>query len=62
MQLSLSTKPDAEHALQRVEAWFAAQMLDRSPVRFSAHNVDFICKGPMRHLSKIARGGNEHDQ
>jgi hypothetical protein len=41
MNLTLSTKPDAEEALQRVAAWFEGELLDRPPVRFSAHNADF---------------------
>ena len=39
--LTLETKPDFEAAMQRVEAWFAGELLDRPPVRFSRHNAEF---------------------
>ena len=39
--MELNNKPDIENALQRIEAWFAHQMIDRPPVRFSEHNADF---------------------
>lgn len=35
----LENKPDFEQAMQRIEAWFAGEMLDRPPVRFIAHNA-----------------------
>lgn len=37
--LWLENKPDFEQAMQRVEAWFGGEMLDRPPVRFIAHNA-----------------------
>lgn len=35
----LETMPAAEQALARVEAWFANEVLDRPPVRFTPHNA-----------------------
>lgn len=35
----LETMVDGERALARVEAWFANEIIDRVPVRFSAHNA-----------------------
>lgn len=37
--LALETKPDAERALERLEAWYHQQIVDRAPVRFSRHNA-----------------------
>lgn len=34
----LETMPGSEQAMARVEAWFANEIIDRVPVRFSAHN------------------------
>jgi len=39
--MELQGKPDFEQAMQRLEAWFAHDMIDRPPVRFSQHNADF---------------------
>ena len=37
----LETKPDFAQAMERVEAWFAGELLDRPPVRFTRHNAEF---------------------
>jgi hypothetical protein len=34
-------KPDMEKCLERVYAWFEGELLDRPPVRFSRHNVEY---------------------
>jgi hypothetical protein len=39
--LELQGKPDFEEAMQRVEAWFNHQTLDRPPVRFAQHNAEY---------------------
>lgn len=39
--MELESKPDIEEALNRVEAWFNHEPLDRPLVRFSEHNADF---------------------
>jgi len=39
--MELQGKPDFERAMQRLDAWFAHDMIDRPPVRFSEHNSDF---------------------
>jgi hypothetical protein len=44
----LESKPDVDMALQRLEAWFNRQILDRPPVRFAAHNSSFVASP---HLS-----------
>ena len=40
--MDLQGKPDFEQALQRIEAWFNHEMLDRPPVRFAQHNASSI--------------------
>ncbi len=37
----LETKPDFAASMERVQAWFAGELLDRPPVRFSRHNAEF---------------------
>jgi hypothetical protein len=37
----LENMPECEMALQRIEAWFAHELLDRPPVRFSMHNAEY---------------------
>jgi hypothetical protein len=37
--LELETMPGCGMAMQRVEAWFAGEIVDRPPVRFMAHNA-----------------------
>ncbi len=37
--LQLETMPGFDMALQRLEAWFAGEIVDRPPVRFMAHNA-----------------------
>jgi len=39
--MELHGKPDFENAMERIEAWFAHEVLDRPPVRFAEHNADF---------------------
>jgi hypothetical protein len=37
----LETKPDLPRAMKRILAWFGGQVIDRVPVRFSAHNAEY---------------------
>lgn len=39
--LELETKPDFDQAMQRIYAWYAQQVIDRPPVRFSRHNAEY---------------------
>lgn len=39
--MEMQGKPDFEKAMKRIDAWFAHEMIDRPPVRFSEHNADF---------------------
>lgn len=40
-EVQLETKPDFEECMQRVYAWYDNDVLDRVPIRFSAHNAEF---------------------
>ena len=37
-ELNLECKPDFEMAMKRIYAWYEGEIIDRAPVRFSAHN------------------------
>lgn len=38
---NLEFKPDYDNCLERVDAWYHHEVLDRVPVRFSAHNAEY---------------------
>ena len=40
--LELEGKPDFEKAMQRIYAWYNQEMIDRPPIRFSAHKDNMI--------------------
>jgi len=37
----IETKPDLARVMERILAWFAGQIVDRPPIRFSAHNAEY---------------------
>lgn len=39
--LELQKKPDFEKSMQRIYAWYEQEMIDRPPIRFSAHNAEY---------------------
>lgn len=41
MSIYLETKPDYEICLQRIEAWFNQEIIDRVPIRFHRHNAEY---------------------
>ena len=43
--LELVTKPNAHKAMERVNAWYEGEMIDRPPVRFSRHNYQYEQSG-----------------
>ncbi len=45
--VELSTKPDFAVCMKRIEAWFHQEVLDRAPVRFYKHNVQFEAGEPL---------------
>lgn len=48
--LELENKPDFDAAMRRIEAWFHGEILDRAPVRFSAHNAFLDSGGDLAGL------------
>jgi len=40
-KVELETKPDFEKAMERIYAWYDQEIIDRAPIRFSAHNAEF---------------------
>ena len=40
--LELEGKPDFEMAMKRIYAWYNQSIIDRVPIRFSAHNAEYI--------------------
>jgi hypothetical protein len=44
---ALSTKPDFVPCLKRIEAWFEQAVIDRPPIRFYKHNVQFETGEPL---------------
>ena len=53
--MELSTKPDYEQCMDRVEAWWDRQIIDRSPVTISARSNRAARKVPARHASARQR-------
>ena len=47
--IELEDKPDFEKAMQRIYAWYNQEMIDRPPIRFSAHNAEYVISP---HLKK----------
>ncbi len=39
--VQLKHKPDFDRCMERINAWYACEIVDRAPVRFSAHNVEY---------------------
>jgi hypothetical protein len=39
--MEIHNKPDFARAMERIEAWFAGELLDRPPIRFSLHNAEY---------------------
>jgi hypothetical protein len=47
--LELENKPDFDLAMKRIYAWYQQEMIDRPPIRFSAHNAEYVISP---HLKK----------
>ncbi len=41
MNIQLETKPDFNRCMERVEAWFNREIIDRAPIRFHRHNAEY---------------------
>ena len=51
--MTLENMPGCESAIERIEAWFEHELLDRPPVRFSMHNADYA-GGPAAGRPQLA--------
>ncbi len=40
-RVELEKKPDFEKCMERIYAWYDQEMIDRVPIRFSAHNAEY---------------------
>jgi hypothetical protein len=39
--VELEKKPDFEESMKRIYAWYNQSVIDRAPIRFSAHNAEY---------------------
>lgn len=39
--IDLEGKPDFDKCMERINAWYECEIIDRAPVRFSAHNAEY---------------------
>ena len=39
--IDLEQKPDFEKSMERIYAWYNQELIDRAPIRFSAHNAEY---------------------
>jgi hypothetical protein len=39
--VELEQKPDFEKSMERIYAWYNQEIIDRAPIRFSAHNAEY---------------------
>ena len=39
--VELEGKPDFDRCMERINAWYECEIIDRAPVRFSAHNAEY---------------------
>jgi len=49
--IELETKPDFDQCMQRVLAWYEQEIIDRPPIRFSAHNAEYNAVSTLRGRS-----------
>lgn len=47
----LTTKKDYQQCVERVEAWFNGNILDRVPIRFHRHNAEYDSSGKSSHAT-----------
>ncbi|MDP6044088.1 MAG: hypothetical protein QGG25_00655, partial [Phycisphaerae bacterium] len=40
-EFNLTSKPDINECLERVYAWYEQKIIDRPPVRFHHHNIEY---------------------
>jgi len=49
--MELITKPDYDQCVERIEAWFQGEILDRAPIRFHRHNAEYEVSHGSNHSS-----------
>ena len=49
--MELITKPDYNQCVERIEAWFNGEILDRVPIRFHRHNAEYDVLHSSNHTS-----------
>ncbi|MEI7523451.1 MAG: hypothetical protein WCJ95_03930 [Mariniphaga sp.] len=49
--MELATKPDYDQCVERIEAWFQGEILDRVPIRFHRHNAEYNTIHKNQHLT-----------
>jgi hypothetical protein len=53
--MELITKPDYEQCVERIEAWFQGEILDRVPIRFHRHNAEYDVSHASQHANQRER-------
>jgi hypothetical protein len=53
--IELEYKPDIEIAMKLINAWYNQEMIDRPPIRSSAHNAEFSFKEIHSYLKTLCR-------
>ena len=54
--MELELKPDFEKAIQRIYSWYHQTMIDRPPIRFSAHNAEYVISPHLKKTWATLRG------
>ena len=53
--MELITKPDYTKCVERIEAWFQGEILDRVPIRFHRHNAEYDVSQASQHANQRDR-------
>ena len=53
--MELINKPDYEACVERIEAWFQGEILDRVPIRFHRHNAEYDLVAKLKHKTQKDR-------
>lgn len=55
LDIELINKPDLIECMDRINAWFEGEILDRTPIRFHRHNSEYEDKGMLLHKNQKDR-------
>jgi len=53
--MELINKPDYNQCVERIEAWFQGEILDRVPIRFHRHNAEYDVVATLKHANQRER-------